>query len=281
MDNTAIQAIGQLAIEAEKANRLDTDTPAILLQLSNGAQDIISLEPYQPGRSRYRGKFVSRSLDAFAGYVLQQAEQRAGMLAAQAQGFIEPERMQARVYLNLGDHEHPGHGDHTATLALAPTAAYDALRNICANPRLTQRAVHDFVEDWRDHITVLIDGEPRENGVPAALAAIRDISIEQARKVQHVERDFGATRNAMESVDAKSALVLPSGFLFRCLPYDGLAEREFRLRLGVNTGDDKLSLNLRLQQAEQVREAIAADFHARLEAKLGTSSTLLLGEFTP
>ena len=76
-------------------------------------------------------------------------------------------------------------------------------------------------------------------------------------------------------------LRLPSGFEFRCVPYAGLPPRVFRLRLGVNTGGDKLTLVLRIQQAEQHTEAIAEDFRATLAAKLGTASTLTLGTFTP
>lgn len=279
MDQSAVQAIAELACQASSSNHLGTDTPALILHDDCGSERVVSIEHLQAGRSRYRGTFATLSLQAFADYVIATDENANG--EGVAQGFINPEKMTSTVYFNLGDNTHPGHADHTANLKLKLTAAYDALLTVTGGLALDQRRLHDFVEDWRDNITVLYDGEPREQSVPAALAAIRDITVESARKVTHVDRDMGATRSAMESVDARSDHSLPSGFEFRCVPYDGLAERTFRLRLGVNTGNDKLTLVLRIQQAEQHTEAIAADFLARLGAKLGTASSLTLGTFTP
>lgn len=279
MDRSAIESIGQLAIDAAKAHHLDTDTPAVILTDSNGAQKVVSIEHLQPGRSRYRGTFGTRSLADFANHVNSTVDNNAPRTPATS--FIDPEASTATAFFNLGDNEHPGHADHLAQLKLKPTAAYAALLATTGQRALEQRAVHDFIEDWRDNIVVLYDGQPKENSVPAALAAIRDITIAQAREARHVERDFGATRSAMESVDAKSTLTLPSGFDFKAVPFDGLQERTFRLRLGVNTGGDKLSLTLRVQQSEQISEAIAKDFLARLGALLGTASTLTLGTFTP
>jgi len=279
MDSTAVDHIAQLAVEAARANLLDTDTPAVILTARDGSQRLESIEHLQPGRSRLRGKFASSALQDFADYVVMHHESAADL--APAQGFIDTNKMAATVYFNLGDHEHPGHGDYLAALALKPTAAYAAMQAACMRP-LGQRELHDFLEDWRDNIFPLYDGE-ENTGKPysAALAAVRDITIETARSVNSVERDMGATRSAMESVDAKSKLVLPSGFLFKAVPYDGLQERTFNLRLGVNTGGDKLTLVLRIQQQEAITEAIAKDFRDRLAAKLGAASSLTLGTFTP
>lgn len=278
MDNTAIRAIGQLAIEAERANHIDTDTPAILLRNASGEQRIESVEHLQPGRSRYRGQFLTRQLPAFAAYV--KTESGAPDPAAGAQGFIDTDNMLAKVYFNLGSTEHPGHADHTASLKLKPTAAYSALLAAVGRTH-DQRSLHDFVEDWRENITPAYNGTNPNGGIAGALAAIRDITVAQAREVNHVERDMGATRSAMESVDAKSRLTLPTALEFRAVPYEGLQERTFRLRLGVNTGGDKLTLVLRIQQSETITEAIAEDFHQRLAALLGDASTLTLGTFTP
>ena len=279
MDSTAVDRIAQLAVEAASANTLTTDTPAVIITARDGSQRVESIEHLQPGRSRLRGKFTSRALQDFADYVVMHYEAAADL--ASAQGFIDTDKMAATVYFNLGDREHPGHGDHLATLALKPTAAYAAMRAACSRP-LGQRELHDFLEDWRDNTFPLYDGTT-DDGKPfsAALAAVRDITIETARSVNSVERDMGATRSAMESVDAKSKLVLPSGFLFKAVPYEGLQERTFTLRLGVNTGGDKLTLVLRIQQLEAITEAIAKDFRDRLAAKLGAASSLTLGTFAP
>lgn len=277
MDSTAIQSLGQLAIEAAKANQLDTDIPALILQCGDGKQRVESIEHLQPGRSRYRGTFATHQLGDFAAYV---RGADGDQPRTPAQGFIDTDTMTAKVFFNLGGADQPGHGDHTAKLTLKPTAAYAALRAIVNKP-LDQRTLHDFVEDWRDNITPVYDGAADPTRTANALAAIRDITIETVRKVGQVERDMGATRSAMESVDARSSLTLPSGFEFVATPYDGLKLRAFRLRLGVTTGGDKLALTLRIQQDEQITEDIAADFRDRLAEKLGTASSLTLGTFAP
>ncbi|HET6807224.1 MAG TPA: DUF2303 family protein [Frateuria sp.] len=279
MDRSAIESIGQLAIEAQKANHIDADTPALILRDQSGAQKVVSIEHLQPGRSRFRGAFATRQLPDFAAYVTAETE-NTPRPAGSVQGFIDTDDMSAKVFFNLGNLEHAGHADHHATLKLKPTAAYAALQAATIRS-LDQRALHDFVEDWRDNIVPLFDGQPDANRLANTLAAIRDITVETARKVNLVERDMGATRSAMESVDARSTLTLPSGFEFRAVPYEGLAERTFRLRLGVTTGGDKVGLVLRIQQAEQSTEDIAKDFRDRLAAKLGTACPLTLGTFTP
>lgn len=276
MDRSAIEAIGQLAIDAQQANRLNTDTPAIVLTDLGGSQHIQSLEAFQPGRSRYRGDFTTQHITDFAKHVAIQGESD----LEGHQGFIDTDAMSAKVFFNLGDHEHPGHGDHTATLKLKPTAAYAALLGV-VNRQLDQRTLHDFVEDWRDMITPVYDGEADRSRMANALASIRDVTVETARKVNHVERDMGTTRCAMESVDAKSSLTLPSGFQLLLDPYADLPSRLFRLRLGVITGNDKCALTLRIQQAEQLTEQIAEDFRDALHDKLPDTCTLVLGKFTP
>lgn len=279
MDHTSIQAIGTLAVAAEKANHLDTDTPALVLRNRDGGQTVVSIEHLQPGRSRFRGTFATHTLSDFAAYVRHETE-TAQRAAGMVQGFVDTDDMSATVFFNLGTADLAGHADHTAQLKLKPTAAFAALQAATARA-LDQRALHDFVEDWRDIITPLFDGQPDATRLANTLAAIRDITVETARKVNLVERDMGATRSAMESVDARSTLTLPSGFAFRAVPYEGLAERTFRLRLGVTTGNDKVGLILRIQQAEQITEDIAHDFRDRLAAQLGTACPLTLGTFTP
>jgi uncharacterized protein YfdQ (DUF2303 family) len=276
MDRHTLDTICTLAIQAERARHLDTDTPAIILTHSNGGEAIQSIEHLQPGRSRYRGKFLTNQLGAFADHVKLSVKSH----NEQAKAFIDADHACATAYFNLGDHEYPGHGDHTAQLQLKPTAAYDVLCQVTKRS-LTQRQLHDFVEDWRDIIAPVYDGVADAKRMASALAAIRDITVAEARNTTHVERDMGASRSAMESVDAKSSHTLPSGFLFCTAPYEGLPTRTFRLRLGVVTGDDKLTLTLRIQQAEQVLEDITRDLCYELATRLGDASSLIVGSFTP
>jgi uncharacterized protein YfdQ (DUF2303 family) len=276
MDRSAIQAIAELAVDAQRATVLDTDTPAVILRNNQGMQEIDSLELFQPGRSRYRGNYETRAIDAFASYVTTTHAASADVPAV----FIDPEHMFATAFFNLGTLEHPGHGDHRAVLKLKPTAAYAALRQATTRA-LDQRSLHDFIEDWRDIIQPVYDQKPDATRLVSALAAVRDVTIETARKTNNVERDLGATRSTMESVDAKSTHTLPHGFIFSTTPYEGLGGVDFRLRLGVLTGGDKLAFALRIQQAEKVEEDIATDFHRRLQHRLVDHASLLIGTFTP
>lgn len=281
MDQSTVKAIGDLAIDAEKANRIDAEVPAVILRTSDGGQKVESLEHLQPGRSRFRGTYRTTSLMAFAEHVLA-TKPKAG--SGDTQTFIDPEKVSATAFFNLGDFEHAGHADHKAILALKATAAYSALQLVSAPTNLmNQRQLHDFLEDWRDIIVPVYGEEEDPKRFASALAAVRSITIEQARSVNLAESDFGAKRSAMESIDAKSDHVLPSRFTFKTAPYEGFSERKFYLRLGVNTGNagEQLRLTLRVQQAEKVAEEITAEFRNLLDAQISAASALFVGTFAP
>lgn len=280
MDQSTVRAIGDLAVEAEKANRIDAEVPAVILRTEDGGQKVHSLEHLQPGRSRFRGTYRTSGLLAFAEHVL--AIKAAG-IAGNVQTFIDPDKVSATAFFNLGDFEHPGHADHQAILALKPTAAFGALKAVTGNGyTMNQRQLHDFLEDWRDIIVPVYGEEEDPKRLASALAAVRSITIEQARSVNLAESDFGAKKSAMESIDAKSDHVLPSRFVFKTSPYEGFAERKFYLRLGVMTGgNEALRLTLRVQQSEKVEEEITAEFRNLLDAQISSASSLFIGTFAP
>jgi uncharacterized protein YfdQ (DUF2303 family) len=277
MDKSGIEAIGQLAVEAAKAGELQTDTPALVLRKGDG-QQVVSIEHLQPGRSRFRGMYRTNALAAFIALVIASSKD----VGRNALTFINPENMSATAFFNLGDFEHPGHADHQAVLGLKPTAAYAALQASVDKP-LDQSKLHTFLEDWRDFIVPVYEGVADAKRFSSALAAIRSVTIETARKVTMAESDFGAQKSAMESIDAKSEHTLPGGFLFTTVPYEGLPSRVFNLRLGVqtSTANERIGLVLRVMQGEKVLEDIAGDFHAALSTGLGDASSLFIGTFTP
>ncbi|WP_235593486.1 DUF2303 family protein [Pseudomonas syringae pv. tomato] len=69
-----------------------------------------------------------------------------------------------------------------------------------------------------------------------AAGAIRSITIEQARKSEHVVGDMSASRSAMDQIEAKSAEGLPAELLFSVIPYEGLQAQTIQLRVAVLTG---------------------------------------------
>lgn len=272
MDQSSVQSIAGYALAADGKRYLDTDTRTVILRTENGGEKIVSLEPYGAGRARYRGTFATVSLDAFIAHV-------ALAEAGESVGFVDPERMSATVYFNLGTPDDPGHGDHLAKLVLPKTAAYSALLQSVSRAH-SQRTLAEWIEDWRDFLVPTTDGKASGDSIAKVVAAIRDVTVKTAREVTTEERDFGTTQSAMASVDAQSRHVLPGGFLFTCEPYAGLPARTFSLRLGVVTTDDKVGFTLRIQQAEQQDELIAKDFEAVLSKGL-EKVDLSIGTFTP
>lgn len=265
MDSTAIQLIQDTAIQAAASNRPDTHMPAIIIN-----DDIMSIEHLQEGRSRFRGKLKTDSLDDFITYT----NDHPG-----GSGFIDAEQVAATVFFNLGDTVAPGHGDWTATLKLKPTAEYAAMLKVLGN-RLSQRDMIDFAEDWAGNISAIAaDGTPIP--MPKALAAVRKLTIKATAEATHTEKDFGARKSSLEDIEASADDGLPYGFGFTVTPYAGLLSRSFTLRLSILTGGEKPQLVLRAIALESAQEAIAQEFKRKLQDGIGSDATLYLGSFTP
>lgn len=265
MDANAIEKIESLALAAAGANRIDADTPAVIL-----GGNIKTLEHLQSGRSRFRGAFTTNALSEFAGYV----KAHTG-----GHGFIDADEFSARVFHNLGDTVEPGHADWTSTLTLEPTAAYAALQTI-EGRALTQKQVVEWVEDWSSQLRAKFGAESDAVSITQALAAIRNLTISAKSDVTHTDKDFGASRSALEEIEAKAQGGIPSHLLFTCEPYLGFSSREFALRLSVVTGD-KPALTLRIVSKEAVAEDIAREFKSRLLEEIGDAATMTIGNFTP
>lgn len=267
MDDTAINKIVTLALAAAGANRIDAVTPAIILD-----GQIKPLEHLQAGRSRFRGKFVTPVLSEFATYI------RANRASA-GHGFIDAKACSARVFLNLGTPDAPGHADWTATLALEPTAAYAAIQAIEGQP-LAQKQLVEWIEDWSAQLTAKFGENDEPTGIAGAVAAIRQLTISAKSDTTHTDKDFGASLSKFEEIEAKAAGGIPSHLLFECTPYLGFQSRELRLRLSVLTGE-KPALVLRIVAREALEEEIAREFKARLLEEVGDAATLTIGSFAP
>lgn len=210
------------------------------------------LEKFMPMRRRQRGAMVTSVVGDFASYVEKNAELGAAI-------FIEPESMAATAVLNLGTKDNPGHADNTAKLEQKRTAAYEALRKIATGAGFAQLAVAEFLEDWKDAIECGHEGEVIAN--EKAISAIRKITIEVARKVESAVGQISASKSAFESVQASSTdMQIPTEITFKCAPYKDIDERTFVLRLGILTGADKPTINLRIIKIEEHEEQMAQEF---------------------
>lgn len=265
MDSSAIKLIQDTAIQASASNRLATNEPAIIV-----GDEILSVEHLQEGRSRFRGKMSTESLQDFIKYTKDHPD---------GTGFVDAENVAAKVFFNLGGIEDPGHGDWTATLKLKPTAEYAAMLQIVGK-RLSQRDMIDFAEDWAGNVNAIAADGSTIN-VSKALAAIRKLTIKATAEATHTEKDFGARKSSIEDIEASADDGLPYAFGFTAVPYDGLFTRSFMLRLSVLTGGDKPQLVLRAIALDSAKEAIAQEFKQKLQDGIGSDATLYLGSFTP
>jgi uncharacterized protein YfdQ (DUF2303 family) len=266
MEAKAIQLIQDTAVLAN-AKPLDTYTPAIALPRDVSVQ---SLEEFQQSRSRFRGILSTSSLKDFGAYVIAHA-------SGETSGFVHAEDMSCLVMFNLGDQDTPGHGDFCAALALKKTAAFKALERAAVEAH-SQKDLSDFIEDWAPNLTaVAADGSDID--LRRAAGAIRSITIEQARKSEHIVGDMSSSRSAMDQIEAKSADGLPAELRFTVIPYEGLQAQTIQLRVAVLTGGDKPVLRLRWIGEAQLREDLAQEFKQVVAEEIGEAATLTIGTF--
>jgi uncharacterized protein YfdQ (DUF2303 family) len=231
---------------------------------------IHNLEQFQALRSRFRGSLHTTSLRDFAGYTISRN-------GSEAQGFIDQDDMSCKVFFNLGDEISPGHADDVAILKLKPTAAFKALQQI-AGKKLTQRELAEWIEDWNLNLVAIKEGG-QTMPISAAVASVRNITIEARSTATTSEHNFGAARSAMDSIEAANAESRVEALHFSLIPYDGLGTRVFTLKLSILTGDDKPTLKLRWAGEEQQVEEIAQEFKTTLAKEVGGAATLILGTF--
>lgn len=233
---------------------------------------IHDIEKHLSARRRARGSMETSAITDFATYV-------ADYKLPGAACFVDPQRMQATAVLNLGTTDAPGHADDTATLALRATAAYTALRKITDSGPTSQRIVAEFLEDWPSELTFFREGAPLAPG--AAIAAVRDITIEHLKKQGSSEQQLSAERSTFEKVAAVGELPLPTHLYFTAVPFLGLTERTFVMRLGLQTGGSAPAISLRIVTLEKHLEEMAAELAGLVREALGLKLPVLVGSYSP
>lgn len=275
-DKEAIQAIqeGASIEQASEAVQLALKGDCAVALPNNFVTH--DLEAYLPNRRRARGLMATATLEAFADYTKQHAEEGSTV-------FVDSENLSATAVLNLGNPTKAGQCDNLAKLTPKKTAAYYALLDHTRGNALSQTAVAEFFEDWVGFAKFFNDdGEIMS---PKAIAALRKISIEAMRKMENAEGQLSATRSAFEDVQAKSTEPLPTTIYFKCVPYADLVEREFVLRLSVLTSGDKPHIILRIVKKEEHDEEMAIELANKVKSSFFTydgaqNIPVLLGTYT-
>lgn len=233
--------------------------------------------PLSPTRLRQKGKLVTSVIDSFVAYCEDTDTKEAPSC------FIDSDKMAATTVFNYGSKDRPGHADYTAVLTLKPTAEYTAVKSMVAQQRLSQRDLAHFLEEM-DAIVTPIDDNSNAYSLALAISAIRKVEINAQSERTHETGDMKASRTSLERAEARAAgsLVLPSILLFRFVPYVGLSERKFLVRVVVHLDDDKPSFGLRFVGHELIVQEMANEFVDLLKTKLvNIVPSVYVGNYAP
>jgi len=264
----AIQLITDIALEAS-GKALDTQTPTIVLP--EGCQ-VVTLEKWQAGRSRFRGIYSTHSLADFSAYVIARA-------IPDAKGFIDQDEMTCTLLFNLGTDAEPGHADDRAVLKLKASAGYKAAQAI-GGRAMSQKELSDWIEDWNQFLTAA-DESGQSMTIAKAIAAVRTITIKAASESDHTVGETSASRSTLDQIEARSKETLPASLLFNVIPFEGLTEQQIMLRVSVITSGAQPILKLRWVGEEVQREGIAQEFKTVLQEKIADAAALSIGAFDP
>lgn len=277
-DKESIELLQEGAAIQQAANAVsacfDSSIEAVALPEKFRLHDV---EGFMANRRRARGTMSTESVLDFAKYFQDHVDQGAV--------FVDKDAMKAVGILNLGNPEDgPGHADNKAVLSLKSLAAYDALRKVANGQAQTQTAVAEWMEDWQDLITCFSHPEGEDLGgkitISKAIAAVRSITIDAARKVESEEGQLSASKSAFESVKASSKHTLPTHIYFETEPYMGLQAHTFVLRLGILTTGDKTSIVLRPVRMEEHQQEMAKEFAGIVAKSLETTGySVLIGTY--
>lgn len=229
------------------------------------------LEEFLPNRRRQIGSMDTDSIHDFVAYSLEHKSKGATV-------FVNADNLKAVAVLNLGTPGAPGHADNRAALSMVATAAYAALTQITAAPQ-KQAAAAEFIEDWKDLITCT-DQDGEELAVAHAIEACRTITIEAARKQESRVEDFQEEGSILDSVKASAKQKLPARIIFRTVPFKGLPERTFHIRVGIQTGGQVPLLTLRVIKMEDHKQQMADELAGQMREKFADSGMpVLIGRY--
>lgn len=265
MDHQAIEKIEAL-VHAATIGNPGTYEPTMLVPKGYELQ---SLEHFMDTPTRFRGAFITNSIEDYGNYVNAEDEARV---------FVNVDAMHAKAYFDLGNPAKPGHGNHTASLRLEKTGAFEAC--LSANgTSFAQKELAHWIEDWHHCITG-IDSNGQELTAKQLANSVRKVEIKASSERTHEEGDWNTKRSGMDALDASAGDATPDIIRFHCLPYEGLSYRTFEMRVSILTDDTKPKLKLRIIGLETAQEEMAKEFKQVLAEELEESATLLLGSFS-
>lgn len=279
LNEQAINAIQQSEATNSVARALDVASNCghrVFLAPSNF--NLHDIEKYMPVRRRARGVMETSDITSFAEYTATHQEKGCTV-------FVNADDMRATAVLNMGGPSEPGHADNLAQLKIKKTAALAALLTHATGASMSQGTAAEFLEDWSDQIKCF-----DENGasIPQnlAVAAIRKLTLDAARKVESTVKALSQSVSAFESVQASSADPIPVSLDFVTEPYHGLPPYTFQVRVGVLTSGEKPTITMRVRDMQGRIDSMARDFADLVRTAIAArtdqnSIPVSVGNYTP
>ncbi|CAL9988040.1 hypothetical protein VPHD81_0080 [Vibrio phage D81] len=269
MDKSAIEKIQETANIPQLIEQLNGSQ--VPIALAPESFRLLDLEKHQEHLSRFRGEFTTQCIPDFIEYVKKHDGEG-------VRCFINQDSMSAKTIFDLGTVEKPLHQEHCSKLALKKTAAFkDLLRN--EGVQMSQRDLIAFIEDWNANIQAISTiGE--EVSIKKAIDSIRSITVENQSSVESVQEDFGSNLTTSEKIELKNRNVQVNALMFTCVPYEGLKERVFELRISIST-DRGIGMKFRMVGKEAVEEEMATEFKDLIKSDLEeTKVETFIGQFS-
>lgn len=218
-----------------------------------------SLAAFRVNADHFEETYQTNDIESFAEYCTEYMAERV---------FIKAESMTADVVFDSGTPDSPLHRKHKAKLVLKRTPLYNAVTSMDARREISQRDLADWMQDWRNEI-MPFDGNGDAIEVRRAVQAIRNFSIQETKKSDHVEETLKASRSAFASIEATSNNSLPDIIVAKGEPYLGLPPIDMTLRVKYLL-DDPPEFRLTLVRPDVLEQEIARSFVAVLRQTFTT-----------
>lgn len=266
------EALDRVSVELDGAT---IQKPVIAIPDGFSLQNIEHVFSY---RQRIKGVFATDDIDSFTNYC-------GSHTIIGSACFVDGALMKAKTIFDYLPKGEPGHCDFSATLQLKPTAEYEAMLKLVNTQMMTQKDLAFSMEDL-SHIITPINSDRKDYQLSMAIAAVRNITIESSASATFNQQDMRASRSALEEIEAKAKNaavgLLPSFLKFTLVPYIGLAEREFRVRMVMHLSKEEPRFNLKFVSHELDKQAMANEFVDVIDQKLsGILNDVFVGGFTP
>jgi len=230
---------------------------------------IHSTEFLQEFKNRFTGHFSTDSIKSFAEYVNKQDEKIC---------FVDSREPMAKAIFDMGTTKNPLHCKHKAFIELSKTANFKSLNKFCSN-RADQIDLAEFIEDYRFCVTATNDtGEEMETN--KAIMAIRKITINANQKTESEVKTFSTNKSTNELIEANSqGDPLPAWITFSCIPYHGLTQRDFPMRVQASVSRGEISFNMKVQNYEKIIEETVEEFKELVAKAIDSKTEIFVGNF--